>query len=73
MILKFYSIFDEIPLSKQNSVLRRHIWGYSVCPCPLKGTPGLNELSTAATSSFLTSDRDDRDGTRDLPLPKRAL
>ena len=26
-------------------VLRRHIWGYSVCLCPIKGTPGLNELS----------------------------
>ena len=25
-------------------VLRRHIWGYSVCLCPIKGTPGLNEL-----------------------------
>ena len=25
-------------------VLRRHIWGYSVCLCPTKGTPGLNEL-----------------------------
>ena len=25
-------------------VLRRPIWGYSVCLCPIKGTPGLNEL-----------------------------
>ena len=25
-------------------VLLRHIWGYSVCLCPIKGTPGLNEL-----------------------------
>ena len=25
-------------------VLRRHIWGYSVCLCPIKGTPGLNEI-----------------------------
>ena len=25
-------------------LLRRHIWGYSVCLCPIKGTPGLNEL-----------------------------
>ena len=25
--------------------LRRHIWVYSVCICPIKGTPGLNELS----------------------------
>ena len=23
----------------------RHIWGYAVCLCPIKGTPGLNELS----------------------------
>ena len=27
-------------------VLRRHIWGYSVCLCPIKRTPVLNELST---------------------------
>ena len=26
-------------------VLRHHIWGYSVCLCPTKGTPGLNELN----------------------------
>ena len=26
-------------------VLRRHIWGYAVCLCPIKGTPGLNELN----------------------------
>ena len=26
-------------------VLRRHIWGYSVCLCPIKGTPGLKELT----------------------------
>ena len=26
-------------------VLRRHIWGYTVCLCPIKGTSGLNELS----------------------------
>ena len=25
-------------------VLRRHIWSYAVCLCPIKGTPGLNEL-----------------------------
>ena len=25
-------------------VLRRHIWGFSLCLCPIKGTPGLNEL-----------------------------
>ena len=25
-------------------VLRRHIWGYSVCLFPIKGTPGLYEL-----------------------------
>ena len=23
---------------------RRHIWNYSVCLCPIKRTPGLNEL-----------------------------
>ena len=31
-------------------VLRRHIWGYSVCLCPIKGTPGLNELNQAASA-----------------------
>ena len=25
-------------------VLRRLIWGYAVCLCPTKGTPGLNEF-----------------------------
>ena len=28
-------------------VLRRHILGYSVCLCPIKGKPDLNELSSA--------------------------
>ena len=27
-------------------VLRRHIWGYSICICPIKGTPVLNELKS---------------------------
>ena len=27
-------------------VLRHHIWGYSVCLCPTKGKPDLNELIT---------------------------
>ena len=30
-------------------VLRRHIWGYSVCLCPIKGTPGLNEIKVLPT------------------------
>ena len=30
-------------------VLRRHIWGYSVCLCPIKGTPGLNKLKAVNT------------------------
>ena len=25
-------------------ILRRHIWGYAVCLCPIKRMPGLNEL-----------------------------
>ena len=28
--------------------MRRHIWGYSVCLRPIKGTPGLNELKVIA-------------------------
>ena len=43
-IVKFYSFSNENSLSKQKSprCLRRPIWGYSVCLCPLLG---LNELS----------------------------
>ena len=26
-------------------ILRRHIWDYAVCLCPIKGTPGLYELT----------------------------
>ena len=26
-------------------ILRHHIWGYSDCLCPIKGMPGLNELT----------------------------
>ena len=44
------SFFDENNSSKRNSpmgrrVLRRHFWGYSVCLCPIKRTPGLYGLS----------------------------
>ena len=28
--------------------LRRPIWGYAVCLCPTKRTPGLNELNKLA-------------------------
>ena len=35
-------------------VLRRHIWGYSVCLCPIKGTPGLNELICVIYYIFTT-------------------
>ena len=34
-------------------VLRRHIWGYSVCLCPIKGTSGLYGLK-AVSSSLLS-------------------
>ena len=51
MILKFYSIFLQ-KFSKQTEKpqmgrrdLWRPIWDYSVFLCPIKGTPGLNELS----------------------------
>ena len=46
----FISVFHEIHVSKQNSpqmgrcVLRRRIWGYSVCLCPIKRTPSLYGL-----------------------------
>ena len=46
VIFFFITFFDEISLCKQDSrVLRRHIWGYTVCLCPTKGTPGLSELN----------------------------
>ena len=38
--------------SRWDAVLRRHIWGYAVCLCPIKGTPGLNELIKAASLTF---------------------
>ena len=31
-------------------VLRRHIWGYSVCQCPIKRTSGLYGLSILLVS-----------------------
>ena len=41
-------VFNENFLIKQlqmgRHILRHHIWGYSVCLCPIKGTLGLNEL-----------------------------
>ena len=49
-IFSFYFIFDENNVSKQNNprcdaaFLRRHIWGYSVCLCPIKRTRGLHGL-----------------------------
>ena len=33
-------------------VLWRHIWGYVVCLCPTKGTPGLNEIIPHQVFSF---------------------
>ena len=35
-------------------VLRRPILGYSVCLCPAKGTPGLNELKFMYNAYILT-------------------
>ena len=49
LIFSFISFFDEFPVSKQNNprwdVLWRHIWGYSVCLCPIKMTAGLYGLN----------------------------
>ena len=51
VILKLYSNL-RWNFSKQTEkpqmgrhVLLRRIWGYAVCLCPTKGTPGLNELN----------------------------
>ena len=49
-LFHFISFFDENNLSKQNSLrwdavfLWLHIWGYSVCLCPIKRMPGLYGL-----------------------------
>ena len=43
--LNFIQSFDENSLSKQNRPRwGAAFWGYFVCLCPIKGTPGLNEL-----------------------------
>ena len=34
-------------------ILRRHIWGYSVCLCPIKGTPGLKELKESHKENLI--------------------
>ena len=45
-------------------VLRRHTWGYSVCLCSIKGTPGVNELNCIVIVKIMTDillNADDRD------------
>ena len=37
-------------------VLRLHIWGYSVCLCPINGMPGLNELKTVTQKHGIQED-----------------
>ena len=52
--IRSISFFIENYVSKQKSprcdaaFLRRHIWGYSVCLCPIKRTPGLYGLTFAS-------------------------
>ena len=36
---------------------RRHIWGYSVCLCPVKRMPGLNELINSRINILLMHNR----------------
>ena len=38
-------------------VRRRHIWDYSVCLCPIKGSPFLNELNSAIIFGTFCSSR----------------
>ena len=38
----FYRIFNDIRIVPDGTP--RSIWGYPVCLCPTKRTPGLNEL-----------------------------
>ena len=37
-----------------HGVLRRHIWGYTVCLCPIKRTPGLYELNPIVINVMAT-------------------
>ena len=39
-----FSFFGEQNSPSRESHLRRHIWDYSGCQCPIKGTPGLYGL-----------------------------
>ena len=34
---------------RQQKEKPKHIWGYYVCLCPIKGTPGLYELREAGS------------------------
>ena len=34
-------------------VLRRHICGYAVCLCPIKGTPGLYKLRSEEKTQYI--------------------
>ena len=53
VIFKFYSIFFFMKILFANRIApdgtprsaASHLGGYSVCLCPIKGTPGLNELT----------------------------
>ena len=53
-VIFIFQFFDEIPLSKQNSP-RWDAAFYSVCLCPIKGMPGLNELMAAFLFLFCFS------------------
>ena len=53
-ILIFISFFDENRLSKQNSHRWDAAFGYVVCLCATKRTPGLNELIISVCSVILT-------------------
>ena len=46
--------FEFLFLFSMKFLNPNRIWGYSVCLCPIKGTPGLNELNTHTKNAMLS-------------------
>ena len=62
--LYFIFLFSMKFLQANIIVLRRHIWGYAVCLCPIKETPGVNELNRSSTSRILLGNHSQAFGNR---------
>ena len=48
----------------ERRVLRRHIWGYSVCLCPTNRTLGLNEFTKFISGSLISDLKTEWLGTK---------